>query len=134
MTTHFHKADLPPDLDLGDCLAIDTETMGLKPGRDRLCLMQLSAGDGDAHRRLKGGVKVGDSRVAREGSECTLPAWGATVRGMYGTAEAGTRTAYVQCAGPRGKLPCASGTYSTQEAGTRSPYAQHGGPETYVSA
>ena len=36
---------------------------------------------------------------------------------IYGTPEAGTRTPYVQCVGPRGQLPCASGTYSTQEAG-----------------
>ena len=61
-----------------------------------------------------------------------VPTWGATVRGTYGTAEAGTRTAYVQCVGPRGKLPCASGTYSTQEAATRSPYVQYGGPGAYV--
>ncbi len=46
---HFHKGDLPADVDLGDCIAIDTETMGLAPHRDRLCLVQLSAGDGDAH-------------------------------------------------------------------------------------
>jgi len=49
LTTQFHKGDLPPDLALGDCVAIDTETMGLKPARDRLCLMQLSSGDGNAH-------------------------------------------------------------------------------------
>ena len=38
--------------------------------------------------------------------------WGATVHGTYGTPEAATRTPYVQCVAPRGKLPCASGTYS----------------------
>lgn len=49
MTIHLHKNDLPDGLDLGPTVAIDTETMGLVPGRDRLCLVQLSAGDGDAH-------------------------------------------------------------------------------------
>ncbi|MEM7525326.1 MAG: ribonuclease D, partial [Pseudomonadota bacterium] len=41
--------DLPDGLDLGPVVAIDSETMGLKPHRDRLCLVQLSSGDGDAH-------------------------------------------------------------------------------------
>jgi len=45
----LHRHDLPEDLDLGPLIAIDTETMGLNPQRDRLCLVQLSAGDGDAH-------------------------------------------------------------------------------------
>jgi len=49
MTIHLHQGDLPGDLDWGDAVAIDSETMGLIPGRDRLCLVQLSAGDGDAH-------------------------------------------------------------------------------------
>jgi len=49
MAVHLHKDDLPSDLDLGGMVAIDTETMGLNPHRDRLCLVQLSAGDGDAH-------------------------------------------------------------------------------------
>lgn len=49
MTSHLHKLDLPAGLDLGPVVAIDTETMGLDPRRDRLCLVQLSAGDGDAH-------------------------------------------------------------------------------------
>ncbi len=49
MAIHFHKDDLPAGLDFGDRVAVDTETMGLVPGRDRLCLVQLSAGDGDAH-------------------------------------------------------------------------------------
>ncbi|CUH79291.1 ribonuclease D [Tropicibacter naphthalenivorans] len=49
MTNHLHKGDLPDDLDLGPMVAIDCETMGLIPGRDRLCVVQLSAGDGDAH-------------------------------------------------------------------------------------
>ena len=59
---------------------------------------------------------------------------GATVRGTYGTPEAGTRTAHVQRVGPGGKLPCASGTYSPQEAGTRHPHVHFGGAGTYVSA
>lgn len=49
MTIHLHKGDLPDGLDLGPEVAIDCETMGLNPHRDRLCLVQLSAGDGDAH-------------------------------------------------------------------------------------
>lgn len=49
MAIHLHKGDLPVGLDLGPVVAIDTETMGLNPHRDRLCLAQLSSGDGDAH-------------------------------------------------------------------------------------
>lgn len=49
MTVTLHRGDLPDGLSLGPSVAIDTETMGLKPGRDRLCLVQLSAGDGSAH-------------------------------------------------------------------------------------
>ncbi len=49
MTVHFYKNDLPDGLDLGPVVAIDTETMGLDPRRDRLCLVQLSSGDGHAH-------------------------------------------------------------------------------------
>ena len=49
MTNHLHRADLPAGLGFGGMVAIDTETMGLLPGRDRLCLVQLSAGDGDCH-------------------------------------------------------------------------------------
>ena len=49
MTNYLHKGDLPDDLDLGEIVAIDCETMGLVPYRDRLCVVQLSAGDGDAH-------------------------------------------------------------------------------------
>jgi ribonuclease D len=45
----LHRHDLPEDLDLGAVIAIDTETMGLNPHRDRLCLVQLSSGDGNAH-------------------------------------------------------------------------------------
>jgi ribonuclease D len=49
MTNHLHRGDLPAGLDLGPVVAIDSETMGLNPHRDRLCVVQLSAGDGDAH-------------------------------------------------------------------------------------
>ncbi len=49
MTITLHQGDLPGGLDLGPVVAIDTETMGLNPHRDRLCLVQLSSGDGDAH-------------------------------------------------------------------------------------
>jgi ribonuclease D len=49
MSIELHKGDLPEDLDLGKTVAIDTETMGLRPDRDRLCLVQLSSGDGNAH-------------------------------------------------------------------------------------
>ena len=49
MTIKLHRGDLPADLSFGSIVAIDTETMGLNPHRDRLCLVQLSAGDGSAH-------------------------------------------------------------------------------------
>ena len=49
MSYQLHRGDLPEGLLLGDAVAIDTETMGLQPHRDRLCLIQLSRGDGDAH-------------------------------------------------------------------------------------
>ena len=49
MAQHLHRGDLPPGLTFGDAVAIDTETMGLNPHRDRLCLVQLSRGDGDCH-------------------------------------------------------------------------------------
>jgi ribonuclease D len=48
-TIRLHRHDLPDGLDLGPVVAVDTETMGLDPHRDRLCLVQLSAGDGTAH-------------------------------------------------------------------------------------
>ena len=48
MTINFHKGDLPDGLSFGDSVAIDTETLGLVPYRDRLCVVQLSAGDGNA--------------------------------------------------------------------------------------
>ena len=49
MTIHIYQNDLPDGLELGPVVAIDCETMGLLPHRDRLCLVQLSGGDGDAH-------------------------------------------------------------------------------------
>ncbi len=45
----LHRNDLPADVDLGSVIAVDTETMGLKTHRDRLCLVQLCSGDGQAH-------------------------------------------------------------------------------------
>ena len=49
MSIHFHKFDLPEGVDFGGSVAIDTETQGLSLVRDKLCVVQLSAGDGDAH-------------------------------------------------------------------------------------
>ena len=49
MTNYLYQNDLPDDLDLGPMVAIDCETMGLNPHRDRLCVVQLSGGDGNAH-------------------------------------------------------------------------------------
>ena len=49
MANHLYKGDLPDGLSFGSMVAIDSETMGLDPQRDRLCLIQLSAGDGDCH-------------------------------------------------------------------------------------
>ena len=46
---HLHQGDLPAGLSLGDSIAVDCETMGLDLARDRLCLLQLSAGDGVCH-------------------------------------------------------------------------------------
>lgn len=49
MAIHFHEADLPGDVFAPGPIAVDTETMGLNPLRDRLCLVQLSDGQGDEH-------------------------------------------------------------------------------------
>lgn len=49
MDITLHHGDLPDNIDFGDSVAVDTETMGLNPVRDRLCLVQLSAGDGTCH-------------------------------------------------------------------------------------
>src|SRR5438270_648478 len=48
MTIRLHKSDLPDDWSCGETIAIDTETLGLKPQRDRLCVVQVSCGDGSA--------------------------------------------------------------------------------------
>ena len=45
----LHQGDLPSGVDFGAAVAVDSETLGLKPHRDRLCVVQLSAGDGTAH-------------------------------------------------------------------------------------
>ena len=49
MAIKLYKGDLPPGLDFGTSVAVDTETLGLVPRRDKLCLVQLSSGDGNAH-------------------------------------------------------------------------------------
>ncbi len=49
MAIDVHKGDLPPGLDFGTSVAVDTETLGLNPKRDRLCVVQLSGGDGNSH-------------------------------------------------------------------------------------
>lgn len=49
MAIHLYERDIPSGIDLGPVVAIDCETMGLNPHRDRLCLVQMSTGDGDAH-------------------------------------------------------------------------------------
>ena len=49
MANFLYQGDLPDDLDLGPVVAIDCETMGLNPHRDRLCVIQMSSGDGHAH-------------------------------------------------------------------------------------
>jgi len=49
MTIKLHRGDLPADFEAGASIAIDTETMGLRPARDKLCVVQLSTGDGNAH-------------------------------------------------------------------------------------
>ena len=49
MANHLYQNDLPDGLDLGPVVAIDCETMGLNPHRDRLCLIQMSGGDGECH-------------------------------------------------------------------------------------
>ncbi|PWE18409.1 ribonuclease D [Marinicauda salina] len=49
MTIHLHRGDLPAGINFGEAVAVDTETLGLSLVRDKLCVVQLSAGDGDAH-------------------------------------------------------------------------------------
>jgi len=60
MTIHLHIGDLPDGITFGPSIAIDTETLGLNPHRDRLCLVQISSGDGDAHL-----VKLGPNDYSR---------------------------------------------------------------------
>ncbi len=62
---HLYRDDLPEDLDLGPVVAVDTETMGLNPHRDRLCLVQLSSGDGSAHL-----VQIVPERLGGRGYDC----------------------------------------------------------------
>ncbi|MBU6497415.1 MAG: ribonuclease D [Rhodospirillales bacterium] len=64
-TLHLHRGDLPEGLDLGGVVAVDTETMGLDPRRDRLCLVQLSAGDGQAHM-----VQIVPPALGGRGADC----------------------------------------------------------------
>ena len=61
----LHKHDLPADLGFGPIVAIDTETMGLNPHRDRLCLVQLSSGDGNAHL-----VQIIPPELGGRGADC----------------------------------------------------------------
>ena len=61
----LHRGALPADIDLGPVVAVDTETMGLNPHRDRLCLVQLSSGDGSAHM-----VQVVPERLGGRGADC----------------------------------------------------------------
>lgn len=56
MAIHYHKGDLPDGLTFTGAIAVDTETMGLSLFRDRLCVVQLSGGDGDAHVVQVGGT------------------------------------------------------------------------------
>lgn len=61
----FHEGDLPADVTFTGSVAVDTETLGLNPHRDRLCLVQLSAGDGTAHLvRIEAGQAKGAVRLA----------------------------------------------------------------------
>lgn len=64
-TIHLHRHDLPDGLNLGPVIAVDTETMGLNPHRDRLCLVQMSAGDGHAHL-----VQLVPRRLGGHGFDC----------------------------------------------------------------
>ena len=64
-TIQLHRHDLPEGLSLGPVVAVDTETMGLNPHRDRLCLVQLSAGDGTAHL-----VQIVPPRLGGHGGDC----------------------------------------------------------------
>ncbi len=65
MTIRLYKGDLPDGLSFGAMVAVDTETMGLNPHRDRLCLVQLSAGDGNAHL-----VQIVPPSLGGRGADC----------------------------------------------------------------
>ena len=83
MAVHFHEEDLATDVVFADGpIAVDTEAMGLVPGRDRLCLVQLSDGKGDEHLvRFKRGSDYSAAGVSPEGS--TFPASrGRVLRGV----------------------------------------------------
>ena len=67
MTYYLYKDDIPSEIQFGDIVAIDTETMGLNLNRDRLCLIQLSNGDGDAHL-----VQISSQALADENSFVNL--------------------------------------------------------------
>ncbi len=62
---HLHRDDLPETVSLGQVVAVDTETMGLNPHRDRLCVVQLSSGDGSAHL-----VQIVPERLGGRGYAC----------------------------------------------------------------
>ncbi|MGH7051538.1 MAG: ribonuclease D [Acetobacteraceae bacterium] len=64
-TIHLHRNDLPEGLRFGPTVAVDTETMGLNPHRDRLCLVQLSNGDGVAHL-----VQIVPESLGGRGADC----------------------------------------------------------------
>ncbi len=68
-TLHLHRGDLPDDVSFGTSVAVDTETMGLRPHRDRLCLVQLSAGDGTAHLVQIVPERLGGTR-GPQGADC----------------------------------------------------------------
>jgi ribonuclease D len=73
MTVTVHENDLPAGLDLGPVIAVDSETMGLDPRRDRLCVVQLSAGDGNAHLvQLRQGVDQAPRLAAQLGDPARL--------------------------------------------------------------
>ena len=57
MKYFFHRNDIPASLEIGDSVAIDTETTGLNLVRDRLCLIQISNGNGECHL-----IKINDSK------------------------------------------------------------------------
>lgn len=65
MTIRLHRGDLPDGISFGPMVAVDTETMGLNPHRDRLCLVQLSSGDGSAHL-----VQITPAALGGRGTDC----------------------------------------------------------------